>query len=240
MDQNFMVDSAVIRKILDAADVQKDETVLEIGPGRGALTRELAKRARLVIAVELDPELASGLDIPRTRIIRGNALDEIPKLGFDKVVSNIPYSISEPLVEALSAKEFAAAVLTVPKGFAHIVCAPQGSQKYSRLSFISQAFYEPEILFDIPKEAFDPKPKVNSAVLRLVPRKSLLRTVLLQRKKKLRNALMEALCEWEKLTKSQSRKAIKSFELNNLLDKKVREMSLAEMQKMVIKMRGHT
>ncbi len=241
MDQNFMIDPKIIRRIVDAARIRRDEIVLEVGPGKGALTRELAKRAKEVIAVELDPELARTLRIPKTTVICGNVLEEIPKISFDKIISNIPYSISEPLVWKLIMKDFALGILTVPKGFAHILRARDGDPKFSRLSLVVQLFYDVNMLFDVPKTSFDPAPKVNSVVTCLSPKeRTVIQAVIRQQKRKLKNALLDALCGHEKMTKSQSRKAIKSFKLNNLLEKKVREMSLTDLQKMVIKVNGHT
>jgi 16S rRNA (adenine1518-N6/adenine1519-N6)-dimethyltransferase len=241
IDQNFMVDPETIGKIVNAAGIRPRETVLEIGAGRGALTRELVKRAKKVIAIELDPELADDIRMRKVQVVYGNALDELADLKFDLIVSNLPYSICEALVGRLIFKEFRLAILTVPKGFAYILAAEPASDKYSRLSIVAQAFYDMEILFDVPKDAFKPRPNTSSVVIKLSPKKekTFMAALFLQPRKLMKNALREALCERKKMTKSQARKAIKSFNLNNIiLSKKVMELT-ADDCKMLIDLNGH-
>lgn len=242
MDQNFMKDSVIAGKIIESARIRPDETVLEIGAGKGFLTRRLAKKAKKVIAVEIDKRLRKHLIASNVRVIIGNALDEIRNLEFDKIVANTPYSISEPLFKRLIFKDFKLALLTLPRGFAYILTARENDPKFSSLSIMARTFYRIEILFDVPKEAFDPKPAVNSVVIRIIPRKekTMEKLLFLQPKKLVKNALMEALCDYKKMTKSQSRKAIKSFNLNNIVEKKVSEMTTKEWQRMVISLENHT
>jgi 16S rRNA (adenine1518-N6/adenine1519-N6)-dimethyltransferase len=231
-----MTDSGMIRKIVDAAGISQSETVLEIGAGKGNLTKELAKRAKKVIAIEIDSRLKRYLKMENVQVVVGNALGKIGGLRFDKIVSNIPYSVSEPLMNRLIFSSFRLAVLTVPKGFAYILLAEESDPKFSRLSMMAREFYEIKMLFDVPKEAFDPKPRTNSVVIKLIPRKgkTLKKLIFLQPRKLLKNALREALCDYKKMTKSEARKAIKSFNPNNLLDKKVMELTTEEWKTTVI------
>jgi len=242
MDQNFMIDPEIIRKIVDSAEIRPGETILEIGAGKGHLTCELAKKAKRVIAVEIDRRLRKHLFMDKVGVISGNILDKIGELRFDKIVANIPYSISEPLMNKLILCDFSLAILTVPKGFAYILTAGHDDPKFSRLSLMAQTFYEVELLFDVPRDAFEPKPKVNSVVisLRSRPQKTLERLLFLQPKKLVKNALREALCDYKKMTKTQSRKAIKSFKSYNLLDKKVMELTTDDWKKMVISLEDYT
>lgn len=237
-----MIDSKIIEKIVNAAKIQSDETILEVGAGKGYLTKELAKEAWKVIAIEIDRKLKKYLESEKVQVIIGNILEEIDKLKFQKIVSNIPYSICEPLMNKLIFKKFKSAILTVPKGFAYILKAKQEDEKFSKLSLLAQNFYEIDILFEVPKKAFEPKPKVNSVVIKLIPKKkkSLISLMFLQQKKLVKNALREALCDYKKMTKSQSRKAIKSFKPYNLLDKKVMELTTEDWRKIVISLENYT
>jgi 16S rRNA (adenine1518-N6/adenine1519-N6)-dimethyltransferase len=205
-DQHFMVDRKLVKEIVDFADVGKRETVLEIGPGTGVLTKELAERAGQVIAVEKDRRFLSILhkelkSKPNTKILLQNALRmHLPH--FDKLVSNIPYAISEPLLKKLINLRFKSAVITVPRGFAERLTARPGLPKYGHVSIIAPAFFKIEILKSIEPSAFEPQPRVKSAVIKLTPilrselqhNKQLLlvRHLFEQGDKKVKNALSEA------------------------------------------------
>ncbi len=241
-----MIDKNIIKKIVSLAQIQKNETVLEIGAGKGFLTKELAKKARKVIAIEIDPKMKQYLKMDKVDIVIGNALDILThssrkNIHFDKIISNIPYSISEALINKLIFTKFKLAILTVPKRFAYILKTKQNSEKFSKLSILAQTFYDIEILFDVPKEAFEPKPKVNSVVISLRPKreKCLEKLIFLQPKRLVKNALREALCDYKKMTKSEARKAIKSFESYNLLSKKVIELTTQDWKKMVINLKKY-
>ena len=110
-----MIDFEIICRIVDAAKIKTNETILEIGAGKGYLTKALAKEAKKVIAVEIDSKLKKYLKMKKVQVIIGNALENIHNLQFDKIVSNIPYSISEPLINKLIFENFKVAILTIPK-----------------------------------------------------------------------------------------------------------------------------
>lgn len=231
-DQHMMVASNIIGKIVDSADIAPNETVLEIGPGTGNLTRELAKKAGKVIAVEIDRRFAPPLKkIKNVEVIIGNALDEISSLEFDKIVSNIPYAICEPLAGKLI-ETGVPAVLTVPRGFADILTAERTDEQYSRISLLVQAFFDVGILFDISREAFEPAPKTDSVAVKLSPRtgNELQKEVFKRQKLKLKNAIMRALFTSRKMAKNDARKAIKTLKLsNNLLEKRLLDADLNEL-----------
>jgi len=234
-DQHMMIDKAIIKIMVSAARIRPSDTVLEIGPGTGNLTRELARKAKKVVAIEIDrsfrPELKK---LRNVKAIFGNALQELGREGlvFDKVVANIPYAICEPLLARLMEKDFGLAVLTVPKGFSGIMTARKGGRLYSRTSLIASTLLEIEVLTDVPRKAFDPPPKTDSVVIRLTQKSGnlLLKEVLKRQKLKTKNAIMRSLFAARKNTKNQAKKAIKTLKLNNnLLEKRLLEADLAEL-----------
>jgi 16S rRNA A1518/A1519 N6-dimethyltransferase RsmA/KsgA/DIM1 with predicted DNA glycosylase/AP lyase activity len=239
LDQHFMEDPELIRKIVSLAGIRKGETVLEIGAGKGSVTKEIARKAGRVLAVEIDPRMQVFLKgIPKTEVKVQNALDFLytQKPRFDRIVSNTPYSICEALVRRLPHFEFKKGVFAFPKSFAYRLM--EKGEKRTRLSFLAQEFFTIRIVMDIPREAFEPAPKTNSAVVVLSPRKRTLAAGLLLREGMLlKNALREALCDGvlgRKSTKREAKKAIKSFKINNtLLEKKVADLEEKEFKQVV-------
>ena len=236
-DQHFMTDSVVLKKIVKAAGISDSDTVLEIGAGKGFLTREIARKAKKVIAIEIDKsmksELKKNLDgINNIELVFGNALKIIKRKKFSKIVSNIPYAISEPLLQEMVFLDFDSALLTLPESFAERLMAGPGSRGFSRLSILAREFFDVRVLFEVPKETFHPKPKTRSVAVMIKKRekKSLFCRVYLKQKMQLKNAIMRALFDTEKTTKNQARKQIKSLNINTLLDKKTTEMDTTELK----------
>jgi 16S rRNA A1518/A1519 N6-dimethyltransferase RsmA/KsgA/DIM1 with predicted DNA glycosylase/AP lyase activity len=258
LDQVFMKDEKILEMIVAGADLKKTETVLEIGAGPGNLTKMLAERSKKVIAVEIDPKLKPSLTkqlrgTNNVRIVWGNALEVIEKddVAFDKLVSNPPYSIAEPLIKALFKKKFKAAILTLPWRFVERLTANPEEDFFSKLSLLAQAFFRIETLTMVPADAWTPRPDTAGVVIRIVPfeAKSLpeifLREFALQSDKKLKNALREAIIRFgsgeakEKGTKRAAKNAIDDIGLpKNLLDKKISEMDLKEIRLIVKRLKG--
>ncbi len=241
-----MTDTETIKRIVLFADIKPGETILEIGAGTGFLTDELLKVSSKVIAIERDKNLAGILrkrlkDKQGLDVIEGNALKILDTLKFDKIVSNIPYSIAEALIMKLLEKEFERAVLTVPKSFAYKLIAKPGDKNFSRLSLMAEEFFSIEILMDVPKNAFEPRPKTNSVVIVIEPKKnkSLLRSVIRRRKMKVKNALREGLCETFGITKREARKLINMLKINNvILEKRVLNLSTEELKSVAQKVKN--
>ena len=174
--QHILVDRRFIYKIIRYADLSYDETVLEVGCGLGNLTRLLLRNAKIVYGIEIDErfvnllqkKFSDEIESGRFVLIKGDALKvEFPK--FDKFVANIPFQISSPLTFKLFKYDFKLAVITYQKEFAERLIARPGSKKYGRLSVVARAYCKAEILDTIPPKAFRPRPKVESAIVRIIP-----------------------------------------------------------------------
>jgi 16S rRNA (adenine1518-N6/adenine1519-N6)-dimethyltransferase len=184
--QNFLANPATAERIADAARIAADDTVLEIGPGEGALTRPLAARARWVVAVEIDPLRAEALagefgPEGNVRIFQGDVLERPfgkwlagagPSAGATALlVANLPYNVATPiLVAAIEDRAtIRRSVATVQREVARRFVARPGSDDYGYLSVRCAAHATGRILFDLPPGAFRPRPKVMSSVLELTP-----------------------------------------------------------------------
>lgn len=179
LGQHFLHDELVLQGIADALDPRGDETVVEIGPGRGALTRHLAGRARKLVLIELDRALAANLRQEfsaddTVEVVEADVLDaDIAGLagGPYVLVGNVPYYITTPIIfHALKAPMPLRAVFLVQKEVARRMVADADDEEYGALSVTIQALTEPELLAHVPPSAFTPAPKVHSAVVRLRPR----------------------------------------------------------------------
>ncbi len=175
LGQNFLFDPSLLGRIIDAAGLSAEDTVIEIGPGPGSLTRLLAEKVKRLIAIELDAELYERLRgdfiaYRNVEIIHGDALRfPFETFGEFRVVANIPYYITTPIIfRLLDAKEFLKSMtLTIQKEVAERIVARPGGKDYGVLSIMIQYYASPELRFIIPKEAFRPVPKVDSAVVHM-------------------------------------------------------------------------
>ena len=201
-DQHFLIDEQVLGRIIEYGRLNSSDIVLEIGAGYGNLTQKLAKKAGKVIAIEVDTELASSLTgFEKVEVIIGDAM-ELDFPHFNKVISNLPYSISSPVTFKLLQYEFGMGILMYQHEFAKRMVALPGSRDYGRLSITVQYHADVEILEVVPRSAFSAPPKVDSAIVRLVPRPppyevkdvdffmKFITAAFSQRRKKLRNAIL--------------------------------------------------
>ena len=180
--QNFLIDGRVLEKIMDAADIGAEDFVLEIGPGIGTMTQYLAERARQVMAVEIDrnliPILSETLsDYDNVEILNADILKiDLRKTVEEKnqgkpikVVANLPYYITTPIIMELFESEIPVDNITVmvQKEVADRMQAQPGTKDYGALSLAVQFYAEPYIVANVPPNCFMPRPKVGSAVIRL-------------------------------------------------------------------------
>ena len=208
--QHFLVDRTVIESIVAAIGPREGERLVEIGPGLAALTDALLERVEALTAIEIDRDLAARLRRrygDRLRLIEADALSvDFSALGADapmRLVGNLPYNISSPLLAHLvpaRASVIDQHFMLQKEVVERIVSAPD-SASYGRLGVLLQAYYDVESLFDVPPEAFDPPPRVDSAVVRMLPRRArgevapavlseLLAAAFGQRRKMMRNTLL--------------------------------------------------
>ena len=170
--QNFLIDTHVLERIIEASEITKDDFVLEIGPGIGTMTQYLAEAAREVTAVEIDDAL-----IPNVTVLHGDILKtDIRKIADEKnqgrpikVVANLPYYITTPIIMGLFESHVPVDSITVmvQKEVADRMQTGPGSKDYGALSLAVQYYAEPKIVANVPPNCFMPRPKVGSAVIRL-------------------------------------------------------------------------
>ena len=246
MGQNFLIASWVPERIAAEAGIDESTGVLEVGPGVGCLTHELAQYAGRVLAVELDerlrPVLAETLaDCENTEVLFGDVLKQnLPALvkerfaGLHPVVcANLPYNVTSPLLTAfLEAGCFETVTVMIQREVAKRLCAKPGTADYGAFTVFTQWHAEPEILFDVSPGCFLPAPKVTSSVVQLTVRRmppaavtsekrffAVVRAAFNQRRKTLVNALSSGL---NGFSKEQITQAI----LESGLDEKVRGEAL--------------
>ena len=215
LGQNFLQDDSVIDNIVTQAGVNKDTDVLEIGPGLGAVTDLLVERARNVVAVEIDDRVYQNLvkkhgQRDNFSILHGDILEtDLSKIVTDNmiVVANLPYYITTPIITKLVENPCGLKALTVMVQLevAKRICADQTQKDYGAISVFCNYHCDTELLFTVPPEAFDPVPKVTSAVMKLTFREekavspqnekhffSVVKAAFSNRRKTLSNCLMQS------------------------------------------------
>lgn len=182
MGQNFLVSRAVLQKIIGAADLKPSDIILEVGPGIGTLTQELAKKVEKVIAVEKDRQMCEilketlrdykNVEIVNDDILKIRTLENYLKIKNFKVVANIPYYLTSPLIRKLLEAEHKPEliVLTIQKEVAQRTCAKP--PEMSILAVSVQFYADAEIISYVSKNYFWPSPKVDSAIIKIIPRES--------------------------------------------------------------------
>lgn len=241
MGQNFLIENWVPADLVDGAGVSKENGVLEIGPGIGPLTVELADAAAKVVSVELDKSLLPILgetlaEHDNVEIVPGDILKvNIPALVDEKfsgltpmACANLPYNITSPVLTALiEANRFSCITVMIQREVARRICAAPGTSDYGSFSIYCQYHTKTELLFDVGPECFLPPPKVTSAVIRLTPQAKpecvtderrffrLVKAGFAQRRKTLLNALSAGI-------PTRDKDAIRTAILNCGLDENIR------------------
>ena len=249
LGQNFLIDENVLGKIVQAAELNKNDIVIEIGPGFGTLTEELSEKCGKVIAIEKDRKLAEKLngkfrniEIITDDILKIKLKEFVKKYSSDgkyKLVSNIPYYITSPIIKMFLESDVQPEliVLLMQKEVAERICAKPG--KLSVLALSVQVYGEPEIVDYVDKAAFYPEPKVDSAILRIKNikknfsdeyYKDLFRIIKIgfsSKRKKLANNLSAGL----HIGKTQSEKLLKEAGMDS--NARAQELELEEWRKLV-------
>lgn len=183
LGQHFLRDNRILQRIAEQGELTSQDLVVEIGVGRGELTRHLVEKAGKVVAFEIDPALVNKIEsdlLARKNLIlqQGDGLRvSFRSLAREwkrpvKLIANLPFQISSPLIQKLAAeREYVAlAVLLLQKEFALRLTAEPGRKNYGSLTILTSLHFESEICFSIPPSHFTPRPKVDSALIKLRPR----------------------------------------------------------------------
>jgi len=173
LSQNFLTDPNIARKIVRTAAILPHETILEIGPGLGALTIPLLETGAHIIAVEKDPELAarlSPLQTPDSRLsIYPADILQFPIPDHAKIVANLPYHITTPILEKILSRPFTSCTLMIQKEVATRLLASPGTKNFSSLTLFLQFYARITHHFPVSSSCFSPRPKVDSTVIHIVP-----------------------------------------------------------------------
>lgn len=250
LGQNFLSDPKIAEEIVEAAQLNPSDIVLEPGPGLGVLTRLLARRAGQVIAIEKDAVLAKQLEeefrhsnYDNVVIINGDILRiELPH--FNKMVSTPPYYLSSKLILLLSKVKFERGSLVLQKEFAERLSARPGTSEYGRLSVLSNRYFSIENIRTVSRSAFNPRPKVDSALIILQRKEiesqvdelmfsNLVRGLFTQRRRLVRSAL----AHWLTIQTDRSKaKAKEILETINVPMKRVYELTPTELEKLTLEL----
>ena len=178
LGQHFLTQASILERLAEAACPSPEPLVVEIGPGRGALTEFLLARAGRVVAIEIDPHLAESLrhrfrNAPGLTVLQADVLQTgLAQWGPAVVAGNLPYYITSPILERIFSLGplLRRAIVLTQKEVADRLAAHPGARRYGYLTVLANLFTQPELLFRVPPCAFSPPPKVDSAAVRLTPR----------------------------------------------------------------------
>lgn len=242
-DEQQLIDPKVIRSLIEASGTSEIDKVLEIGPGAGNITVELAARASKVYAVEKNPKfiplLRERLHKLNVEILIGDAI-AVSLPDFDVLVSNLPYSIAEATLQRLKRHRFRSASVIIPSSLASTLLARIGGVNYTKLTFEACLFFDFSLVSTVERESYYPEPKTTTSIITLKPRESLkpvevvVRQLLLQGDKKVGNALREAMiaasAHGYPVTKKAVKKVVEKLGLGEeTLEKRVARLSLGDL-----------
>ena len=215
--QHFLINKDVLKKEIEVANLTKKDNVVEIGAGQGTLTKEILKKAGKVLAFEIDESLKEELEKNKIEVNFSDALKSSWQ-GYNKIVSNIPYNLSEQVVLKAIQDGIEELVLIVGESFKEIL-----EKKETKIGIIADLFFEFEPVIFIDKKSFSPEPRVNSWLIKLKVKdasnhEKILQEIIL-RDGKTKNAIIHALMN-ERKTKNQAREILEKMNLDEeVLDK---------------------
>ena len=244
LDQHFLIDKAIINKFIDECNISINDNIVEIGPGKCTLSEIIVRKCNHLTLIEKDNRLEHYINVLTSKyknvdVIWNSVLNiYIPEC--DKIVSALPYSITEPFIEKLLRCSFKECILIVGDRFASSVY----NREISKLSLLVNSFFNVEYVCRVPKECFYPMPRVSSAIIKLtkISREEvkndyklfMFREMFYNRKRKLKNNLVESLIEYYKtnnkiLTKRESKGIVDKYKIdNNILNKEMEQLSNEE------------
>ena len=254
LDEQQLIDPKVISALIEASGIRETDKVLEIGPGAGNITVELATRANKVFAVEKNPKftaiLRERLHKLNVEIMIGDAL-EIYLPDFDILVSNLSYAIAEATLQRLKKLRFRSASIIVPSSLASTLTAQIGGADFTKLTCETRLFFDFSLVSEVKPESYYPEPKTATSIIAFKPRESLKPTemvakkLLLQGDKKVGNALREALISASTYgyprTKKAAKKVVEELGIaEETLEKWVGRLSLSDLDTILERLEHHT
>lgn len=231
LDQHFLVDKEYIDRFIGICNLNKNDVVLEIGPGSGILTSIIAEKVKKLYVIEKDKRLIPNLkSIKNIDIINDDALKfEWPKVN--KIITSLPYSIIEPFIYKLVKTKFEHVYMIMGKHYVDSVI----NNKINNLALITNVFYDVKKYFDIPAAAFKPSPRVISSAFELTPKikcntlELILRNLYILDDKKTKNALIEGMIIAYNLTKREAKSVVSSLEISDeILNREFKNLSNKE------------
>lgn len=234
LDQHFLTNTNIIKEFISQANLKENDTVVEIGPGKGNVSKMIAKKVEKLYCIELDERLKPFLsniqkEYNNVEIIYGSALDTfIPKCN--KIITSLPYSIVEPFINKLLKCQFEELYMIIGKRYADNVI----NHNLTKLSLLTNCFFTSEIIMNIEPENFNPKPRVMSSMMRIKPlnkenikdfNTKFFRYMFYFQDKTVKNAMVESLIRTKedfniKLTQRISKNIIKELSIPNILIEK--------------------
>ncbi|MDC0145655.1 16S rRNA (adenine(1518)-N(6)/adenine(1519)-N(6))-dimethyltransferase RsmA [bacterium] len=231
--QNFLIDPNIIRKIISVLNPDKNQTILEIGPGKGALTKILSKMNLDLHAVEIDPMLCDYLKEEKINNVKIYN-EDILKFDCSKIpenymiIGNLPYNISTPILfKFMEELKWNKMVVMLQKEVAERIVSNHGNKKYGKISIMMQSFFDVNLEFNIPNTVFNPQPKVTSSLLLIKPKK-----IKNTEYKKLKIIVENAFKHRRKKLARNLKNIIEDEQYNEIKDKRAEQLSVADYQKL--------
>ena len=236
LDQHFLIDENIINLFYKTIDVKDDDIILEIGPGKGTLTKLIVNKCKKLIVVEKDIRLKEYLDdIDNINVIYDDILNyQIPKVN--KIVTSLPYFITEPFMYKLLDCSFDKLILISGKKLYENII------NNTKLGILINSYFDVKYISDIPKECFEPQPRVMSSLMVFTPinfddlpkNMQVIRLLYRYRYMKVKNALKEILIKLLSITQRQAREIVNSFDIDsNIMDKLFDELSSEEVNQLI-------
>lgn len=239
LDQHFLTDQSVINLFIKSCNLSSSNIVVEVGPGKGTLTKLICPNVKSLTAIELDTRLKPYLDkIDNLKVIYGSVLDvDIPKC--DKIITALPYSIIEPFIYKLVKTDFKELYMIMGSTYIDNVI----NNEINNLSLLTNTYFNTKVLFKVLPDSFNPKPKTLSYAVKITPKKDFKGLDLIIKylyeldNKKIKNSLKEALIALKGLTQKEAKSIIDNLNINNkILEKSFTSINNQELKDLYSKL----